>query len=233
MKKIVLDTETTGLDADGGDRIIEIGMVEVDADMLVRTGKTFHRYVNPERAVSDDAYKIHGLSTSFLAERERFAEIADEVFEFMGEADIVIHNAGFDMAFLNRELAILGRPNFPADRVFDTLDFARREHPKLSRFSLDALCDHFRIDRSHRTVHGALRDAELLAEVYFRLLGKGSAVRSLLDEVEETGEKGLGDQSPIVEARPEPLPPRITPEEERAHSEFIRTSVRNALWLQQ
>jgi DNA polymerase-3 subunit epsilon len=176
MRQIFLDTETTGLSPESGDRIIEIGCVEMDNRRL--TGRTLHFYLNPERRNHEDAVKIHGLTDEFLADKPLFASVADELLEFVEGAEIVIHNAGFDVGFLNEELRRLGRPKFPGfvGRVTDSLLMARETFPGKAN-SLDALCKRLEVDSSSRTLHGALLDAGLLAEVYIRLTrGQNSLV---------------------------------------------------------
>ena len=168
MREIVMDTETTGLEATGGDRIVEIGGVELINHLP--TGRTYHQYINPERTMPREAFEVHGLSDDFLSDKPVFARIADEFLEFIGDARLVIHNASFDMAFFNAELDRLGRPVLPMDRAIDTLEIARRKFPG-AQASLDALCKRFGIDNSARTLHGALLDSEILAEVYLELLG--------------------------------------------------------------
>ena len=167
-REIVLDTETTGRDANAGDRIVEIGCVELINH--IPTGRHYHTYLNPQRAVEAGALAVHGLSNEFLAGHPLFAEVADTFAAFIGDAKLVIHNAAFDMSFLNAEFTRLGRPALPPDRALDTLQLARRKHPGASN-SLDALCSRYGIDNSKRTKHGALLDAEILAEVYIELLG--------------------------------------------------------------
>ncbi len=168
MRQIVLDTETTGLSAEGGDRIIEIGCVELVSRKL--TGNNRHFYLNPERDSHEDALKVHGISNEFLRDKPKFAAVADELMAFLSGAEIIIHNAAFDVAFLNRELEMAGRPAFTTiiDRVTDTLAMAKEMYPG-KRNSLDALCDRLGVDNSGRTLHGALLDAELLADVYINL----------------------------------------------------------------
>ena len=176
MRQIFLDTETTGLSPESGDRIIEIGCVEMENRRL--TGRTLHFYLNPERRNHEDAVKIHGLTDEFLADKPLFASVADELLEFVEGAEIVIHNAGFDVGFLNEELRRLGRPKFPGfvGRVTDSLLMARETFPGKAN-SLDALCKRLEVDSSSRTLHGALLDAGLLAEVYIRLTrGQNSLV---------------------------------------------------------
>ena len=168
MRQIVLDTETTGLSAEGGDRIIEIGCVELVARKL--TGNNLHFYINPERDSHEDALKVHGISNEFLRDKPKFAELVDEILAYVQGAEVIIHNAPFDLGFLNKELERLGRPAFKTftDGVIDTLVMAKEMFPG-KRNSLDALCDRLEVDNSGRTLHGALLDAELLADVYINL----------------------------------------------------------------
>jgi DNA polymerase III subunit epsilon len=168
MRQIVLDTETTGLSAEGGDRIIEIGCVELVGRKL--TGNNRHFYLNPERESHEDALKVHGISNDFLRDKPKFGAVADELMEYLRGAEVIIHNAAFDVAFLNKELEMVGRDSFKtvAARVTDTLAMAKELYPG-KRNSLDALCDRLGVDNSSRTLHGALLDAELLADVYINL----------------------------------------------------------------
>lgn len=168
MREIVLDTETTGLDPASGDRIVEIGCLELGNH--IPTGRRFHCYVNPERAMPSGAEEVHGLTDAFLADKPVFAAVVDDLLGFLGDAKLVIHNASFDLGFLNAELARLDRPPLDGDRAVDTVGLARRRYPGAPA-SLDALCRRFGIDVDHRTKHGALVDAELLAEVYLELVG--------------------------------------------------------------
>jgi DNA polymerase-3 subunit epsilon len=168
MREIVIDTETTGLDPRGGDRIVEIAAIELQNHLP--TGRVFHRYLNPERSMSSGAFEVHGLTEQFLIGQPRFAEIADELLGFLGEDRLVIHNAEFDIAFLNAELERIERPGLPRERTVDTLALARQKFPG-AQASLDALCRRFAIDNSARTKHGALLDSELLSEVYLELIG--------------------------------------------------------------
>ena len=168
MREIVLDTETTGLDPLRGDRLVEIGCVEIFNRMP--TGQTFHRYINPERDMPKEAFDVHGLSAEFLADKPLFSAVADEFLAFIGDAPLVIHNASFDIGFINAELDKVERSPIPRERLVDTLLLARRKHPGVSN-RLDDLCSRYAIDNSHRTKHGALLDAELLAEVYIDLIG--------------------------------------------------------------
>jgi len=168
MREVIFDTETTGLDPKTGDRMVEIGCVEMVG--RVETGRTFHAYFNPERDMPIEAERVHGLSAAFLATKPRFAEQAEELLAFLGDAPLVAHNAGFDFGFLNNELEKIGREPISMDRMVDTVQLARKKHPG-SKLSLDALCTRYGIDRSHRVKHGALLDAELLAQVYVELTG--------------------------------------------------------------
>ena len=168
MREIVIDTETTGLDPRNGDRIVEIAAVELVNHLP--TGRVFHHYLNPEREMSEDAFAIHGLATGFLADKPRFAEIAQSFIEFIDGARLVIHNAEFDLAFLNAELGRVSQAGLGRDRAIDTLALARQKFPG-AQASLDALCRRFAIDNSGRTKHGARLDAELLSEVYLELIG--------------------------------------------------------------
>ena len=168
MREIVFDTETTGLDPAKGDRLVEVGCIEMIN--RVSTGRTFHAYFNPDRTMPMEAEAVHGLSDAFLADKPRFHERVVELIEFIGDSPLVAHNATFDFGFLNAELAICGHEAVSLERMIDTLQIARRRHPG-AKLSLDALCSRYGIDRSHRTLHGALLDAELLAQVYVELTG--------------------------------------------------------------
>lgn len=224
MREIVLDTETTGFDPETGDRIVEIGGVELHNH--VATGRTYHQYINPERDMPEDAFKVHGLSAEFLADKPKFAEIGQEFLDFVGDAKLVIHNASFDMKFLNAELRWMGLPTLPMDRAIDTLDIARRKFPG-SPASLDALCRRFGIDNSARTLHGALLDSEILAEVYLELIGGRQPDFGL--SVDQGGDStGAGAWRPAP--RPKKLPPRITEAEAQAHRAFVEKLGEAALW---
>lgn len=168
MREVVIDTETTGLDPTGGHRIVEIGCVELLNHLP--TGRTFHHYLNPERGIPTDAFGVHGLSAAFLAAKPKFAEIAESLLVFLADSPLVIHNAAFDLGFLNAELRKSARDPIPGDRAVDTLVLARRRYPGAPA-SLDALCRRYQIDLSARVIHGALKDAELLARVYLELRG--------------------------------------------------------------
>src|SRR4249919_3831360 len=190
MREIVLDTETTGLDPLRGDRLVEIGCVEIFNRMP--TGQTFHRHLNPERDVPAEAFAVHGLSSEFLSDKPIFAYVAEEFLEFIGDAPLVIHNASFDISFINAELDRIKRPAISRERLVDTLLLARRKHPGVSN-RLDDLCSRYSIDNSRRTKHGALLDAELLAEVYIDLIGARQSQLTLAAESREIRIAGVGE----------------------------------------
>ena len=226
MREIVLDTETTGFDPETGDRLVEIGAVELKGHMP--TGNTYHQYINPERDVPQDAVNVHGLTFDFLRDKPVFKSVAQDFLEFIGDAKLVIHNAAFDMKFLNAELKWLGIAPIPWERAIDTLDIARRKFPG-SPASLDALCRRFGIDNSARTLHGALLDSEILAEVYLELIG-GRQPDLVLASSGDTGttQDTSGTWRPFP--RPTPLPTRLTDEERTAHAAFVDGMGENALW---
>jgi DNA polymerase-3 subunit epsilon len=224
MREIVLDTETTGLDPASGHRVVEIGCVELINH--VASGQVFHRYINPERDMPDEAYAVHGLSEEFLSGHPLFAEIVDEFLDFVGDSRLVIHNADFDMKFLNWELTLLQRPTLGRDRALDTVQMARKRFPG-SPASLDALCKRFAIDNSARSRHGALLDAELLAEVYLELIGGREPSLSLL--AGKPGEAGTERAEVKREALP-PRPHRAGDDELAAHADFV-AKLTDALWL--
>ncbi len=224
MREIVLDTETTGLDPFQGHRLVEIGCIELLN--RIPTGQTFHRYLNPERDMPAEAFAVHGLSDEFLKDKPLFAEVADELIAFLGDAPLVIHNAAFDLGFLNAELERVGRPLIARERMVDTLLLARRKHPGGSN-RLDDLCARYGIDNSRRTKHGALLDAELLAEVYVELIGARQAQLVL---AQATMPDRVAGEPIIVRARPVPLVVRITEEERAAHRAFIATLGEKAIW---
>jgi DNA polymerase-3 subunit epsilon len=225
VREIVLDTETTGLDPLAGHRLVEIGCVELVNRLP--SGQNFHRYVNPEREVPADAFAVHGLSADFLNGKPRFVEIVDELLAFLGDAPLVAHNAAFDLAFLNAELELAGKMPFGRERLVDTLLLARRKHPAGPN-RLDDLCLRYSIDNSRRTKHGALLDAEILAEVYLELIG----VRQGQFILVEAGAPAMGSGPAVgsIRARPQPLLPRISPDERQAHAAFIATLGENAIW---
>ena len=225
MREIVFDTETTGLDPYEGHRLVEVGCIELLN--RIPSGQTFHRYINPQRDVPEEAYKVHGLSTQFLADKPLFGDICEDLLAFIGDAPLVIHNASFDIGFLNVELERAGRPLIARERMVDTLLIARRKHPGASN-RLDDLCARYAIDSSRRTKHGALLDAELLAEVYVELIGARQAQLVLSQAVLLGG--ALGEPI-IVRERPVPLLPRVTAEERAAHRVFIATLGDKPIWL--
>lgn len=224
MREIVFDTETTGLDPKQGERLIEIGCVELLN--RIPSGKTFHVYINPDREVSAGAFEVHGLSNEFLSDKPRFEEVAQDFLNFVDDAKLIAHNANFDMRFINMELERDGREKVPGHQVIDTLDLARRKHPGAQN-SLDALCNRYGIDNSSRTKHGALLDAELLADVYIELLG-GKQAGFDLSPGQAQSIRGL--RKAPTRQRPTPLPPRLSSEEQRQHDEFIDTLGDGALW---
>ncbi|MFK7944004.1 MAG: DNA polymerase III subunit epsilon [Paracoccaceae bacterium] len=225
MREIVMDTETTGLDPDGGDRIVEIGGVELINHLP--TGRTYHQYINPERGMPKEAFDVHGLGDEFLRDKPVFAEIADAFTDFVGDARLVIHNANFDMGFLNMELRRLGKPALPKEQALDTLDIARKKFPG-AQASLDALCKRFGVDNSNRTLHGALLDSEILAEVYLELLG-GRQQGMMLEAQARAGSNGATADW-VPPPRPRPLRSLLTEAEASAHAEFISELGDSALW---
>jgi DNA polymerase-3 subunit epsilon len=224
MREIVFDTETTGLDPLQGDRLVEIGCIE----LLNRfpTGKTFHCYFNPERDMPEGAFKVHGLSIEFLKDKPLFAQKVDELVAFLEDVPLVAHNAMFDLGFLNAELERAGRAGVSRERMVDTLLIARRKHPGGSN-RLDDLCARYSIDNSRRTKHGALLDAELLAEVYIELIGARQATLVLSQAATPAVAAGA---VVVARARPAPLAVRLTDEERAAHRRFIETLGDGAIW---
>jgi DNA polymerase III subunit epsilon len=225
MREIVLDTETTGLDPFQGHRLVEIGCVELING--IPTGQHFHCYINPERDVPSEAAAVHGLTADFLKDKPLFAEIADDLVAFIGEAPLVAHNALFDLGFLNAELERAGRMLMPRERLVDTLLLARRKHPAGPN-RLDDLCARYGIDNSRRTKHGALLDAEILAEVYVELIGARQAQLILVDT--EAGPSAVVAGALAIRVRPQPLAPRLTADERAAHSSFVATLGEVAIW---
>ncbi len=225
MREIVFDTETTGLNPAGGDRMVEIGCVEIFN--RVETGRHFHAYFNPERDMPSDAEAVHGLSVIFLSDKPRFGERAEELLDFIEDSPLVAHNASFDFGFLNYELERCGRPAVCLKRMRDTLQIARVRHPG-AKHSLDALCMRFGIDRSHRVKHGALLDAQLLAQVYVELTGGRQIGLGL---VADAGRVTVDPaERPIIVREPRPARPHFAAEEELArHRAFISRLV-NPLW---
>jgi DNA polymerase-3 subunit epsilon len=225
LREIVLDTETTGTDPGSGDRVVEIGCVELLNH--IPTGRTYHVYVNPQRSMSAGALAVHGLSDDFLNDKPVFAAIADALADFLRDGRLVIHNAAFDVGFLNAEFARTGHPSIPLNQVVDTLALARRKHPGASN-SLDALCARYGIDNSRRTRHGALLDAEILAEVYIELIGGKQADLGLSLHPRAAAARTSAAASPAM--RPRTAPARLTDAERQAHGAFIRTLGPDALW---
>lgn len=214
MREIVLDTETTGLDPNTGHRVVEIGCVELINH--IPTGLTYHQYINPERAMPDEAFAIHGLSEAFLSQHPVFADVADAFLDFVGDAKLVIHNAGFDVKFLNAELERLDHPLIPMARAIDTVQLARQRFPG-AQASLDALCRRFEIDNSHRELHGALLDADLLSLVYLELIGGRQPGLELASEARTARTRTQRVERPLRPARPH----APTPDEEAAHAALL------------
>lgn len=225
MREIIFDTETTGFDPKNGDRMVEIGCIEMVNRVL--TGKTYHAYFNPERSMPAEAEAVHGLSDAFLADKPLFAEHAQEFLDFIEDSPMVAHNAGFDFKFINAELALCSMPEVSRDRMVDTVALAKVRHPG-AKLSLDALCSRYGIDRSHRTKHGALLDAELLSQVYVELRGGRQIGLELSAETTEivTEVKVLTRKDRIYR---QPRPHVATEEERAAHAEFLK-SVDTPLW---
>ena len=224
MREIVLDTETTGLDIEQGHRLVEIAGLELINH--IPTGNRFHRYVNPEAEMSDGAFAVHGLTAEFLSRQPVFAEIVAAFLEFIGDGPLVIHNAEFDLKFINVELERLGSDHLPATRAIDTLRLARRKFPGAPA-SLDALCKRFAIDNTARTLHGALLDAELLSEVYLELIG-GRQSRMELTATDGTAARAAGRKRAT---RP-PRPHAASAEELAAHAALL-AKLKNPIWTQE
>jgi len=223
MREIVLDTETTGLDPLTGHRVVEIGCVELVNHLP--TGNHFWKYCDPERDMPEEAFRVHGLSREFLTGKPKFAEIAEEFLEFIGEAKLVIHNASFDIGFLNAELARLKRPPIPFDRAIDTVTLARERFPG-AQVNLDALCRRFQVDNSGRELHGALLDSQLLAEVYLELIGGRQPDLELAEDA--AGETQTAGETAERKARP-PRPHAPLPEERAAHAEMLE-KIADPIW---
>jgi DNA polymerase III subunit epsilon len=223
MRELVLDTETTGLDPKDNHRIIELACVELIN--YIPTGASWHWYFNPERDVPKSATEVHGLTQAFLADKPLFGAAAADIVAVLEDTRLIIHNAAFDVGFLNAEFARLGLPPIGMDRVTDTLALARRKHPG-SPNNLDALCRRYGIDNSKREKHGALLDSELLADVYLRLIGAEQAGLNLMTH----SATGQAEAEAAVQVRLKPLPPRITAEEEAAHAAFVASLGAKAIW---
>ena len=228
MREIVLDTETTGFEPLEGHRIVEIGAIELLNKMP--TGRTYHQYINPERNMPKEAFEVHGLGDDFLRDKPVFKTIARAFIEFVGEATLVIHNAAFDMKFLNAELTALGHPGLPMSQSLDTVAMARRKFPGAPA-SLDALCRRFGIDNSAREKHGALLDCELLAEVYLELIGGRQPDFVLATAAAQTAAHQRATQAGRARVRPSPLASRLTEEEQAAHQAFLAKMGDAAVWL--
>jgi DNA polymerase III subunit epsilon len=226
MREVVLDTETTGLDPSDGHRIVEIGAVELFNHLP--TGRTYHQYINPQRAMPKEAFEVHGLGDDFLRDKPVFRAIGRAFLDFVADARLIIHNAAFDMKFLNAELGLAGLPPLAPDRALDTLLIARQRFPG-SPASLDALCRRFGVDNSAREKHGALLDSEILAEVYLELVGGRQPDLVLAPEARRDG---VQDAAPPWRPRPRPVPlsPRLTEGERAAHDAFVAGMGDAALW---
>jgi DNA polymerase III subunit epsilon len=225
VREIVLDTETTGLDPFQGHRLVEIGCIELVN--RIPSGQSFHRYLNPEREVPPEAVAIHGLSTEFLKDKPFFAEIVEDLVAFIGDAPLVAHNALFDLGFLNAELERAGKMLMARERLVDTLLLARRKYPGAPN-RLDDLCARYGIDNSHRTKHGALLDAELLADVYLELIGARQAQLILVEM--DTGAAGTLAGPVPIRVRPDVLAVRLSADERAAHLAFVASLGESAIW---
>lgn len=225
MREIVFDTETTGLNPASGDRLVEIGCVEIFN--RVETGRHFHAYFNPDRMVPSEAEAVHGLSTIFLSDKPRFQEKVEELLAFLGDAPLVAHNASFDFGFLNHELTLCGRPHVCMTRMVDTLVIARTRHPG-AKHSLDALCTRFGVDRSQRVKHGALLDAQLLAQIYVELTGGRQIGLGLVADTDKADLRDVPGTIRVREPRI-PRPHHVSNEELERHRAFI-AKLDNALW---
>ncbi|SFJ92865.1 DNA polymerase-3 subunit epsilon [Pseudovibrio ascidiaceicola] len=230
MREISFDTETTGLNPLDGDRLVEIGGVELIN--FIPTGRTCHLYVNPQRDMPEEAFRIHGLSAEFLSDKPLFVDVADEFLDFVGDSRLVIHNAPFDMGFINMELGRCNKPKIPNTQVLDTLKLARRKFPTGS-VSLDALCSRYSVDNTKRVYHGALLDAELLAEVYLEMNGGKQKNLGLVPDDEAIDLDKLSDEPKKRVAamqRPTPLSPSLSEEEIEAHAKFLAGMKSDPAW---
>lgn len=226
MREIVMDTETTGLDPFTGHRIVEIGAVELLNH--IPTGTVYHQYINPQRDMPEEAFNVHGLSEEFLGSKPVFADIAQDFLKFIDDGILIIHNAPFDMKFLNAEFSWIDTQQLSMDRVIDTLALARKRYP-MGPNSLDALCRRYSIDNSKRDKHGALLDSELLADVYMELIGGRQTVLGLTSDTNQV-EKKIEVGQVQVTARPAPLPGRLSDAETDAHNDMIAGLGEKALW---
>ena len=227
MREIVLDTETTGFDPQGGDRIVEIGAVELYNHMP--TGEVYHVYINPERSMPQEAFEVHGLGDDFLRDKPVFSKIAQSFVDFVRDDKLVIHNAAFDMKFLNYELELLGIAQMPYTQAIDTLEIARKKFPG-SPASLDALCRRFGVDNSTREKHGALLDSEILAEVYLQLIGGQQPGFELAAASRATGSQVRAVEEWRAKPRAIPLPSRLTEDEKTAHAAFVEKLGEDSVW---
>ena len=230
LREIVFDTETTGLSPENGDKLVEIGAVELINH--IPTGKTYHQYINPERNVPEEVVAVHGLTEDFLKNYPVFADIAQDFVDFVGDDGLLVaHNASFDIKFINYELRKKKKKEYSWDKVVDTLEIARQKFPG-SKNNLDALCKRFNIDNSHRTKHGALLDAELLADVYLELLGGAEPSMLQNSDIMNSAKTMENIKSFTPERKMRELRVfNITPEEETEHNEFLKNKLKNALWL--
>lgn len=228
MREIIFDTETTGFDPLTGDRMVEIGCIEMFGRVI--TGQTFHCYYNPQRAMPAAAEQVHGLSSTFLADKPVFPERADALLEFLGDSPLVAHNASFDFGFLNMELDKCGRERINMARMVDTIALARTRHPG-AKLSLDALCTRYGIDRSHRTKHGALLDAELLAQLYIELTGGKQIGLELAPEETAQEKSDVKNQRLVLVDQPvrTPRPHSASAQELERHRDFI-ANIKDAIW---
>lgn len=226
MREIVMDTETTGLDPFTGHRIVEIGAVELLNH--IPTGNVYHQYINPQRDMPEEAFNVHGLSEEFLGSKPVFADIAQDFLKFIDDGILIIHNAPFDMKFLNAEFSWIDTEQLSMDRVIDTLALARKRYP-MGPNSLDALCRRYGIDNSKRDKHGALLDSELLADVYMELIGGRQTVLGLTSDSQQV-EKKVEVGKVRVSARPTPLPSRLSQAETDAHNDMIAGLGDKPLW---
>ena len=227
MREIVLDTETTGLSPDNGDRVVEIGCVELINH--VPTSNTFQVYLNPEKQMDPGAEKVHGLTNEFLVDKPKFIDVADDFLSFIGSSTLVAHNADFDVGFLNSELSRAKKEKIKTNRVVDTLKIARTKYPG-ARNSLDALCKRFSIDNSNRELHGALLDSELLAEVYLELVG-GKEPNLELSSITRSPVNRINKSYISQLSRKKKLEPRISEADEKNHKEFLLSFPKQSIWL--
>lgn len=227
MREIVLDTETTGLSPREGHRVVEIGCVELENHLP--TGNVYHQYINPQRSMPTGAFEIHGLSEEFLSDKPIFADISQAFLDFIGDAKLIIHNAPFDIGFLNHEFSAINTRPLLMDRVHDTLVMAQKKHTG-SQNSLDALCRRYNVDNSGRTKHGALLDAELLAEVYLELIGGAQPHLTLVEKQKVAGPQI--QRNTEIKARPKKLENRLSDTEQASHQAFIEELGPDAIWHQ-